>query len=232
MEAVMPSLKDMLAVKSIPGYAAQNPSTPPATNTGGLMGQNPYRRCPLPPFSATPDTLRQFDESGKVPTRRVIPLPSQTAGTGSSVTNVTNVTSSESGGGGSSTSLSPASVAVAIPALSPGQVFTTTIQVAKIFSPLLLTTSNPVEIRLYGTALAQTIDIARLTDTAPPFETTVGLISDIVFDTAPYIWSWQNRFAQNANSPQTDTIYLTVVNYGTVGIRATTVTLTYLPLVS
>lgn len=228
----MPSLKDMLAVKSISGFAAaEKNTTPPAVQPGGALGQNPYRRCPLPPFSATVDTLRQFDESGKVPARRVIPLPLQTAGTGGSVTNVTNVTAASGGSGGSTTpTLTSASVTFTVPTLAPGQVYTTTIQMAKSFQLLLLTSSNPVEVRLYGTSLSQTIDISRPTDTAPPFEVTQNLITDVVFDTSPFQWNWQNRIGANADNPQTKAIYVTVVNYGVSGVSASNMSVTYLPL--
>ena len=232
----MPSLKDMLSVKSMSGFApAENAPkiSPPTVMSGANPGINPYRRCPLPPFSATPDTLRQFDETGKVPARRVIPLPFQTAGSGGGVTNnITNVTSTGGGGGGSTTSLASASVAFSVPALSPGQAYTATVQIAKSFQLLLLTVSNPVNVRLYGTALAQIIDVSRLTDTAPPFEVTSGLITDIAFDTSPFQWSWQNRIAANADAPQSKTVYITVINYGLTGLGATTGSLTFLPLES
>jgi len=232
----MPSVKDMLAIKTLPGFSPAEPTiakTPPILPTGVAPGANPYRRCPLPPFNATPDTLRQFDQLGGVPARRVIPLPPPVGGAGSSVTNVTNVTSAPSNSSSSgSTSLASASVAFTAPSLAPGQTYTTTIQVAKSFQLLMLNASNPVEVRLYGTALSRTIDIARSTDTAPPFEVTSGLITDVIFDTSPFQWSWQNRIAANADSPQTSTIYVTVVNYGSGGLGATNVSLTYLPLES
>jgi hypothetical protein len=228
----MPSLKDLLAVKSLPGYEqqTQTPPTPPVVQPGG-PGSNPFRRCPLPPFNAGPDTLRQFEENGKIPARRVIPLPAQVAGTGASVTNVTNVTTTASGSSSSSSTTSPtsASVAITVPAMVPGQVYTTSVQIAKGFQLLSLTASNAVEVRLYGTSLSQTIDIARATDTAPAFEVTMNMMTDVVFDTSPYLWSWQNRIVANADDPQTKFVYVTVINYGTSGISGTTVTINYVP---
>jgi hypothetical protein len=231
----MPSLKDLLAVKSIPGYAeSETPNKPsPVVQPGSSTSPiNPYRRCPLPPFNAGSDTLRQFDESGKVPARRVIPLPSQTAGQGGNVTNVTNVTTTTSGTSSSSSTTSPASssTSFSVPALDPGQNYTTTVPLAKSFRLLLLNATNAVEVRLYSTALAQTVDIARTTDTAPPFETTQGLITDVVFDSSPYQWSWADRGGANADNPQSTTIYVTVVNpSSTTGIGATVVSITFVP---
>lgn len=238
----MPSLKDMLAVKSLPGYAAQNPSTPPATNTGGLMGQNPYRRCPLPPFSAGPDTLRQFDESGKIPAHRVIPLPAASASTGNStsITEVSDTASSSSGGsgggsGGGSTptptpTLTAATVTLNIPALAPGQVFLSNVKLAKSYQLLLVSATQPVEVRLYSTKLAQVSDQIRPTGVPVPFEVTSGIITDVVFDTLPYLWNWQNRIGANSDSPQTTNGYITLINPQSGGLSSGTVTIRFLPL--
>jgi hypothetical protein len=231
----MPSLKDMLAVKSISGFAPVENSTKGAPMVTGTLGQNVYRRCPLPPFSTTPDALRQFDEGGKIPTRRVIPLPIQTiaAAGGNIVTNVTSTASASSSSSGTSTAtLASATASLNVPALSGGQVYTATASLAKSFQLLQITATNAVEVRMYGTSLAQTIDISRVTDAAPAFETTQGLITDVVFDTTPYQWAFQNRVAANADSPQASTIYFTVINPSTSGIGSTVVTVTYVTMES
>lgn len=228
----MPPLKEMLG-ESLTGFsAANNPRpSPPAELPGKTLGGNPYRRCPLPPMAATVDTLRQFDESGKVPTHRVIPLPLQTSSSGGSVTNVTNVTSLPSSSSTSvSTSQVSASVSLSVPALAPGQSFTATLTIAKSFQLRLLTATNPVEARLYSTAVAQSGDLPRATDTPPPFEVTSDIITDVVFDSPPYQWSWQNRVAANADNPQTSSLYITVINPTTTGLGATSITVTFLPL--
>lgn len=223
----MPSLQQLAAVKDLPGYQPADGPKPPIQTP--KTGANPYRRCPLPPFSATSDTLRQFEENGPVPARRVIPLPFQTAGTGSAVTNVTNVTSTPSSGGsgGSATTLPSASVSFSVPSLTPGQSFPTSVQMAKSFRLLFITSTNPLEARIYATALAQTIDIGRPSDTAPPFETTQGLISDVIMDTSPFQWNWADRGGANADNPQTKTIYVTVVNNGISAIGGSNCTITY-----
>ena len=229
----MPFLKDLLAVKSIEGFQPTL-KTPPVQ--GSQPNQNPYRRCPLPPFNATPDTLRQFDESGKVPAHRVIPLPVVVAGTGGSVTNVTNVTTTPSGGGSSGggttpSTLATASVSITVPALTAGQVYQTSVQMSRTFQLIALNAKLVCEVRVYGSAVAQGGDVARITDAAPPFEISQNIITDVVFDTAPFQWNWQNRIAGNADNPQTPKIYITVINPTGVGVGANTISLTYVPLV-
>lgn len=229
----MPSVKDMLG-SSLKGFAAvENPrSSPPAELPGRMLGGNPYRRCPLPPLAATVDTLRQFDESGKIPTRRVIPLPLQTSGTGNSITNV-NTTINESGGGSSASgSLVAAQVVFNSPALPPGGSFRTTVQMAKSFQLLQLISTQPVNIRVYGNLTTQNSDIVRLPDTAVPFETLPGIITDVVFDVAPFRWGWQNRTGANSDPTQTATIYVTVINPSqTMGASASTITIEYAGMV-
>jgi hypothetical protein len=232
----MPTLNDMTQ-KSLSGFqAVENPKTPPpASVPGAVLGGNRYLRCPLPPFNSSPDVLRQFNESGKVPATRVIPLPvATTLGTG---TTIFNGTSSSSGSGGSggvvpTPSLAPVTTTLSIPILVSGGSYSTTIQLAKSYQLQSVTSNQPVEIRLYASKNAQISDSPRLTDTAPPFETTVNLITDVVLDTAPYLWTWQNRVAVNADSPQTLNAYVTVFNPAGHSVSAATLTLLYIPLVT
>lgn len=232
----MPTLNDMTQ-KSLSGFqAVENPKTPPpASVPGAVLGGNRYLRCPLPPFNSSPDVLRQFNESGKVPATRVIPLPvATTLGTG---TTIFNGTSSSSGSGGSggvvpTPSLAPVTTTLSIPILVSGGSYSTIIQLAKSYQLQSVTSNQPVEIRLYASKNAQISDSPRLTDTAPPFETTVNLITDVVLDTAPYLWTWQNRVAVNADSPQTLNAYVTVFNPAGHSVSAATLTLLYIPLVT
>ena len=227
----MPPLKDTLRNSSPEGFAAVErniPSAPP--QQGAPLGGDPFIRCPLPPFNATVDTLRQFNEDGKIPARRVIPLPAST-NVGGSVTQTTNTTiiqQGSGGSGGSSSSLTSKTAIVNVPALIPGAQYTATVAMAKSFQLLQVTSSNPVEVRVYGDSLSQSSDLGRATDTAPPFETTSGLITDVVLDTSPYQWNWQNRIGANAASPQTVTMWFTFIAIS--GIPGATVTVTYLPL--
>ena len=231
----MPPLAERLKTQSLPGYeAASNPTvaTPPILPGAALPG-NKYIRCPLPPFSANSDTLRQYNEGGAVPTRRVIPLPTSVReGSGTQIINttVTNSSGSGSSSGGTGSSLKATTAFLNVPSLAPQGAFQTTLQMAKSFQLLQVVASAPIEVRLYGNLLAQVIDISRLSDTAPPFEIT-GMITDVIFDTAPYQWYWQNRIAANADNPQGLNIYVTIVNPSpTTGTGLSTLAVTYLPL--
>src|SRR6266496_64776 len=233
----MPPLSERLR-GSLEGFAAMDnlpkASHPPINNAGMGPGGNPYIRCPIPPLNAGPDTLRQFNESGKIPTRRVIPLPAQTATGGSgSVTN-NNTTIIQQGGGSSSTtpSLAAASVSFTYPALIPGQVLLAQVSMAKSFQLLQLTATGPIEVRMYADAGTQGADAPRETDSAVAFEVVPGIITDVVFDSAPFIWNWQNRIAANADSPETKLIYITIINPSGIGADAGVVTIGYLPLES
>lgn len=235
----MPPLSQMIRRDSPKGFAAVEnpPDTTPANQPGRALGGNAFIRCPLPPFNATVDTLRQFNESGKIPTRRVIPLPVSTAsGGGGSVTNTTVINQGGGSSGGSTvvpTKLVSATITLNVPALTPGGIFTATVTMAKSFQPLQLTSSAPLEVRMYGDAITQGGDIPRVTDTAVPFETVPGIITDVVFDTAPFQWNWQNRIGANTDPVQNTNIYITVINPSQiVGSASAILSILFLPLES
>jgi hypothetical protein len=233
----MPPLKDMVRA-SLPGFAPAENSMPPIPVSQQEGGEKPnqYIRCPLPPFNIDPDTLRQFDERGKTPTRRVIPLPQQQSGGSGTTTINQNTTviqqggSGGSGSGGGTSGLSVATVAFNVPTLAPGATFMITISMAKSFQLLQLATSQPCEVRLYGTNVAQVVDIARSTDEPVPYEVFPGIITDVVLDSPPYQWSWQNQVGRNADAVTGTSIYATVVNPSSGGIGPGVVTVTYLPM--
>jgi hypothetical protein len=237
MEDLMPPLKQMLRPggETLQGFAAAEnpPKSPPSVPNTVTSGANPYIRCPIPPLNIDPDTLRQFNQNGKTPTRRVIPLPISTVGGGGSVTNTTVINEGSSSSGSSTTKLVSASVALSVPSLTPGQVFVATVTMAKSFQLLQITSTQAVEVRVYSNSSAQSSDRVRITDAPVPFEVFPGIITDIVFDTAPYIWNWQNRIGANASSPQTTSIYVTVINPSQLtGVPAATISIQYLPLES
>ena len=230
----MPALADRLKTQSLPGFeAATTPvNAAPAILPGAALPGNKYIRCPLPPFSANSDTLRQYNEGGAVPTRRVIPLPiSVREGLGTTINNTTVTNSSGSSSSSSGTTLKAVTVFLNVPPLAGSAAFSATVQMAKSFQLLQVASSQALEVRLYGTALAQVSDVARLTDSAPPFEIN-GVITDVVFDTIPYQWNWQNRVGANADSPQSSTIYVNVVNPSSTATAAASIAITYLPLES
>lgn len=222
-------------LRGLEGFEESQPlSTPSTPQPRASGGPNPYIRCPIPPLNANSDTLRQFDEGGSIPSRRVIPLPvSVSGGGGTLIQNTTVVAPSAGGGGGTSggtTSLTATSVTMNVPALAPNTTYTTKISMAKAFQLLQVTASQPLELRMYGSSLSQGADISRPTDTSPAFTSVTGLITNVVFDTSPYQWAWQNRVAANADNPQTSDIYVTIISPASAGISPATITIMYLPL--
>jgi hypothetical protein len=73
--------------------------------------------------------------------------------------------------------------------------------------------------------------MSRGLDVAPGAGTAQNIICDVVLDTVPYQWTFQNRTGANGESPQTTAIYVTVTNLNTTS-SAVTVTLLYVPLAS
>ena len=231
----MPALADTLRKDSPPGYEPVTaPARPPIAALPGLNNNfknNPCIRTSLPPFNAGPDTLRQFNQDGMVPMRRVIPLPVSNGGGGGGVTNNnTTVISSGSGGGSSSTTLTPKTVTAKTSLLSPGAAMRQTIGMSSMsFQLLSCVATGPCEVRLYGTATAMAADASRVTDAPLAVEVANGLMSDIVLDTAPYTWAWQNRIGANQDSPQLNNLYISITNLS--GATASpSVTITFLPL--
>jgi len=162
---------------------------------------------------------------GKIPQTRLFNPPQQGVG-GGSVSETVNISSSgSSSGGGSSNNLLPsAQVVLKTPTLPPGNRFTGSFTMAESFQLLSAASSAACRIELYGTATAQAQDLARAIDTPPPAGTVQNLISDLVLDTLPFQWFYQNRVGANADNPQVPTIYLTVTN---VGVASTAFTLTF-----
>ena len=230
----MPSIHEAMGA-DLSQYEPAEPSPRPSVATNTSVGPNPVLACPLPPMNADPDVLRQAEANRSIPTYRVIPLPQQIATTAPSRTAAAS-TSSSSGSSSSSsstTNLVAASVSFNVATLTSlasasGQMAVT----KKSFQLLSISANSACEVRLYGTALAQLIDNARVTDDPVPAETSQNVIVDVVLDTAPLIWNFQNVIGVNGDTPQTGTIYITVVNNTGSDIAGLTVTLVYLPLES
>lgn len=231
----MPRLKDALRT-NLDGFgpAPDRPTLPPPTFMPGKgsFNPNPSIRCPLPPFNVDIDTLRQYDgDNGESPKRRIIPLPvaTQVNGGGSSVVNQTIITSGGSSSGGGT--LTAKSVVYLSPVLAPGDFDQQTITMAKSFQLILADANSPCEMRLYGSALGQAADVGRALDAPVPAEVFNDLITDLVLDTPPYDWSWQNRVGVNTDLPQDTHAFITVWNTATVPAQIQ-ITITYLPLES
>lgn len=210
--------------------------TPSSPTPPILVGQqnknnvNPTLRCPLPPFSAGPDSLRQFNEDGLTPTFRVIPLPVSTGISGGTTINNSSINSSSSGGG-STTSLTAKTVTFTTGLLVPGAAAFTVLTMAKSFQLISLSMSSSAEIRLYGAAISQAADASRALDAPVPAEVLNNMVTDIALDASPFNWTWQNRVGVNTSNPQTTAAYLSIFNIGS-STTPITVTITFLPLES
>ena len=83
---------------------------------------------------------------------------------------------------------------------------------AKAFVLLTVSLSAAARIELYSTLAAQTSDLHRPSTVGPGFGVEQGIITDIVLDTAPYVWQAVNVIGANADTPQTQNVYISVTN--------------------
>lgn len=191
-------------------------------------------RCPLPPVSVTPDTLRSFYLGSKVPQFRALTPPQNTGSAANANGPVTAIVT----GGSSSGTVTPSTntpqteknVSITTPFLTPGQAFkgSLTISTYKALQLLSVSASGAARIELYGNSSTQNSDFSRAIDTAPGAGTAQNIITDLALDTAPFRWIFQNRIAGNADTPQQTLIYITVTNIGSF-TAALTVSLNYVP---
>lgn len=244
----MPSLSDTIAASdAISGYtrsdpAAQTPRTAPASGSMEPT-RNSMIRCPLPPlWQGAPDSLRQFYVGGRVPQFRVM-TPNAVPNSSSQQTVVIGTGGNGGGnsagsGGGSIIPPPPPAPPSTNPAvqtflrtgvLLPGGQYIGTISLASSFQLLAIASDSAVRVELYGSASAQTQDLARGLDVPPAAGVTQGIISDLALDTYPYQWSFQNRLGSNSDSPQSRLIYLTITNIGSSSVAAG-ITIQYVPI--
>jgi hypothetical protein len=225
----MPSIRD--AVNSdLSGYKPVEQLPVMAEMINNKTAANPSIRCPLPPFNIDPDTLRQFEVGNLTPQIRVIPLPQQTGG--STTISTASASSSSSGGGSSTSSLTLKSVTLISGVINVGGSQLTSVSMAKSFQLISLSSSAACNVRLYGTNAAQSFDNTRAIDAPVPAETMMNLITDIVFDTTPFVWNFQNITGTNQNTPQDTSLYITIKNINSTPLAGVTITLNYLPLES
>lgn len=231
----MPSLRDSLRT-NLDGFGptTEKLTLPPVAPLPGQTNNfraNPSIRCPLPPFNAGPDTLRQFDEGDAgSPRRRVIPLPVQSQiGSGAVTQNTTIINSSGSGGSTPSGSLTARTVNYVSPILAPGAYDARTLVMAKSFQLIFADANAECEMRLYGSASGQAADIGRALDAPVPAELINDIITDVVLDTAPFDVSWQNRLGVNTDLPQSPRAFITVWNTSPAPAQIT-IAIVYLPL--
>ena len=240
----MPPLSQTLRASSPPGFAPApsgyipappSPQTPvPLPGEGNSFTANRWIRSPLPPINAGPDSLRQFDDGDTgIPRRRLLPLPAPTGSGGSTVTNTTVVQSAQSGGSSvTSTGLQTVTLNYVSPLLNVGAAAIQSLNVAsKSYQLVSMTANGPCEVRIYGTAIAQAADFSRAAYAPLAAELNNNMVTDVVLDTAPYKWNWQNRCGANQDSPQASIAYLTVFNTGS-GPQNLQISFVVLPLES
>lgn len=192
---------------------------------------NRFVRCPLPPFSSDPDTLRQFETGNQVPQIRVWPVPPQSGGT-TIINNAASTSSSSSSGSTPSSGIAIKTATLTTGLIDVGNSFVGSVAVAKSFQLISVSASAACEVRLYGSSDVQSFDLARATDAPVPAEIVSNIIVDVAFDAAPFLWPFQNVIAANQTSPQTTTIFVTVINTGDTGLTAVTINIGYVPLES
>ena len=202
---------------------------PPAAQSDSRLNsllKSPYARCPLPASNNSADSLRQWGQGSDVPTFRTqTPQTNANQSTGATTEKV-----SASSSGSSSTVVSTLPTAqnasITTTPLAPGQIWTGNLQMAKAFIMLNVAASSYCRIELYGTQIAQTLDLSRPV-TQGPSNTTIGLIMDVALLTAK---SWQvlDCVGANGDTTQNSTIYITVTNLSQ-GAGSIVVSLLFVP---
>lgn len=177
-----------------------------------------FMRCPLPPVSVTPDSLRQFQTPGIPLTRTLTPASSIAGGAGSGVTTIISGTGTASTAGTSGGSVTPAqtikNASVTTPVLSMNQSIQVSVAMATVFTLLQVTVNVPARVRMYSTKASQVADLGRAA-TAPIVPGSEnGIIADFLL-TAPSELDFTCSPAPlgfNNDATRVSTIYVTVTN--------------------
>jgi hypothetical protein len=229
----MPPLADRTQPLDTKAYTREPASSgpmPPA-NPQWTPPYNANMRCPVPPSSFTPDASQQFYRGNTLPQFRAF-SPQNLAGTANNGSSVTNTSVTESNATTTTVTLQPKMASVTTTVLSPGQNFTGTLTMSRMFALQQVTATGAARIRVYATAAAQTADLSRTSAQAPAYGITQGLIAGVSLTTAPYIWLFTPpAIGTNGSNPTSPLAYVTVTQLGT-GSGAVTVGFTYLPLQS
>jgi hypothetical protein len=153
---------------------------------------------------------------------------------GASGNSVTTVNVNSSGSSSSSTTINNLAVtqtSFKTPPVAANNKFVSTVNLGKAFQLLSLSASAPCRIQLYGTLTAQSGDSYRGLDVPPPAGSIQNIICDIVLDTSPFQWSFQDRIGANADNPVTSNVYITITNLD-ITTDVITVSFAYIPFVS
>lgn len=225
----MPSIQEMMGADLSKYKPAPEAPQPPVVTQMVTEKQraNPNLRCPLPPFNSNPDTLRQFETGDAMPKIRVIPLPVHSAAPPMRTAAVASSSSSGSSSTVIPTTITAKSVTLNTGTLTAGSSFTGSVQMAKSFQLLLMTSDSLCEVRIYGTAASQSFDQGRANGDPVPPEITTNIVTCVSFEDT-LSWDWQNRIGANQDNPQTSTIYISV--FTDVDTTNIAVTVTFLPL--
>ena len=216
---------------NLSGYVPFTPSAgqPSTPNSNLQPPRSNTMRCPLPILGqATADSLRSFYLQGNVPQVRLLTPESVVINGGTSTTTASASTAS-SGSSGSGTAIVALTSSITTPALSQNQQFTGVMAFSRSFQLLSVALTSIARVRIYGTASAQSGDLGRGLDVPPAAGTAQNIICDVVLDTLPLVWSFQDRVGANADNPQTTNIYVTVTNINST-TTPITVTFQYVPL--
>jgi len=233
---------EQLGARRVPTQPSIFRTTAPPAPLFGNNTQN--SRCPVPPFSISPDSLSTYDASGLTPQARIIAtLPLfQEATTGSSSTTTTTVVS---GGGSTSTIVSsgastsntttiqttPTNIGFVTPAISGSVPYLASVAMSPLFLLYKVAVSSPARVELYATSASQTMDQGRPSSTYVSLGAENGIIGDFslaLSTESPWICS-PVAVGYNGDNPVSSTIYITVTNLNATTVPIT-VTLFYLPL--
>ncbi len=225
----MPSLRDAIANAKLPNYVPA-PAAPMAVAVQPPAAPaNSNMRFILPPFNTDPDSVRQFESSS--PKIRIWPRPQQTGGSTVKTSSASPFGTAASASSSSATiTLSTKTVVFTTGVLAAGNVYQTTLQMAKSFQLIMVTANGPCEVRIYGTQQAQLFDTPRPTGNPVPPEISQNILTCVTLAESPFSWPWQNREGANQDNPQTVAIYVTVFNVVPTSAAPVTVSITYLPL--
>jgi len=209
------------------------PSPTPPADQPWEPGYNPNMRCPVPPSTFTPDSAQQFYRGPTLPQFRAFAPPTLSAAVnsagGGSITNNTTVQESSTT---TKVTLQATTASASTAVLNPGQNYTTSLSMSRVFALLSVTSTAATRIRMYATSSAQTTDLARSSSASPAYGTSQGLILDLTLGTSPYSWSFSPVVVgSNGSSPASPITYITIGQIASMS-GAISVTFTYIPIES
>jgi hypothetical protein len=175
--------------------------------------------------------LRQFYRDSVIPQTRLFNPPNPGLSAGGSTTTINNISTGSSSGGSGTSTIAVTQTSFKTASIAANATFTGSFTLSRVFQLLALGASAPCRVRLYGTAAAQSSDAYRGLDVPPPAGTVQNIICDIVLDTSPLQWKFQDRVGANADTTVNSTVYISVTNLDATS-EVFTLSFSYVPLVS